>query len=75
MGRRHWHLEHDDGREWTLEELGELAERLCEEMRIAPYDETLYVAVVDQEGTPWLICDRHDYALCGEPDVRLVWGD
>lgn len=72
MARR-WHLAHADGCEWSDEELDLLAERLCSEMRIAPYDEMLYRPVVDEEGYPWLMCYMHDYPVGDEPDLVVVW--
>lgn len=74
MSGRKWHLEHVDGREWTQGELDELAVRLREEGRVAPYDETCSHVCIDQHGETWMLGDYGGWYYVGEGrDMEVVW--
>ena len=74
MSGRKWHLEHGDGREWTQDELDELAVRLKEEARIAPYDTTCRCVCIDQLGETWMLNDFGEWDYVGEGrDMEVVW--
>lgn len=70
-----WRPEHLDGRSWTDRELDELAVRLKEESRIAPYDATCRTVVVDPDGEPVLLDDWGEWHYVdGERhDMTVAW--
>ena len=76
MSRR-WHLAHADGREWTKGELDDLAVRLKEETRIAPYDTACHAVCIDGDGAPVMLNEYGEWAYIwpGSHDAVVVWDE
>ena len=75
MARR-FHLVHEDGSEWTREELEEVVRANRRHDRLWPYDATLFAAAVGDDGTPYLLdnCMTWHFPIAGD-DMEVVWDD
>ena len=68
MSEHKWHLEHEDGREWTDDELQKLVRAECYR------GESLFTPVITDRGGCFVLDNRHRWHSLKD-DVVVVWDE
>ena len=74
MSERKWHLEHEDGREWTDDELAEFVRVEHEHEKTWPYDAGSWATAIDRYDRVYILdsCGTWHQLM---DDVVVVWDE
>lgn len=73
MARR-WHIEHEDGRNWTFDELLGCIRRDREHDGLWPADAGLFAMTTSDDSSVYLLDNCQTWHWLDD-DVRVVWDD